>query len=271
MNRKILLLTVVLTGLFLLWGNPVSVAAKTQLPSLTALPPCVEEQYSKVPWEIRDTFERMGWTVSVVDHEWLCRLNTMGTLAGYDTTGVTHLGAEAIYLSDKGKHACDDINHEIGHFLDVVILGDLYGINASADPVFIDIYFDECEYSDMDPYFIQDSLEYFAEAFKEYVESPRILRMLCPRTYRYIDDAVYSYAEQYRTGEVTVIPRSRIEITYGIPAAQGVFYPDNSGVFDRGNEGVFFFGSRSTGTHGTGTRYGQGAVFGPGAEGVFYR
>ena len=238
MNRKVLLLIVVLTGIFLFGSIPVCAA---ELPSGSpgSLPQCVEEQYMKVPWAIRDTFEQMGWTVSVVEHNWLSFLNTEGTQEGYDTTGVTHLGAEAIYLSDKGNYACDDINHEMGHFFDVIILRDLYGVNASADPAFIGIYFEECDYSDMDPYFRRDSLEYFAESFKDYVETPRKLRDLCPRTYRYIDEAVSDYTRQYRMGEIMVIPSRKIEIWYNVAAAQGVFYPDSSAVFYPDNTAVF--------------------------------
>lgn len=84
------------------------------------------------------------------------------------------------------KNSGDTIYHELGHFV-----GWLAG-NLDTSSAFVKIYNEEkgAMKSANYQYVTQNSSEYFAESYKEYVLSPQELKAARPQTYAYIASAV---------------------------------------------------------------------------------
>lgn len=84
------------------------------------------------------------------------------------------------------KNGGDTIYHELGHFV-----GWLAG-NVDTSSAFVNIYNAEkgAMKSDNYQYVTQNSSEYFAESYKEFVISPTTLKATRPQTYEYVANAV---------------------------------------------------------------------------------
>ena len=84
------------------------------------------------------------------------------------------------------KSSGDTIYHELGHFV-----GWLAG-NVDTSSEFMTIYNNEkgALQSANAKYLTQNSSEYFAESYKEYVLSPQNLQSTRPQTYAFVKNAV---------------------------------------------------------------------------------
>ena len=147
------------------------------------------EYYNLLPQGVKDMFETKGWKIEISD---LVAVNYYGSiyggfsLEGY-IAGYTDSEAKEIVLADTDTGAA--LNHEMGHFFD-------YNVGmVSASQEFAKIF--KAEVSSFDKgnntYSYTDASEFFAEAFREYVECAGYLKKTCPQTYAFIDDLVADY------------------------------------------------------------------------------
>lgn len=163
-----------------------------------------EKYYNMLPSGIRNTFESKGWHIEITD---VASVNYISALYGGFTpggyiAGFTESYSRVIMLSDTDAGAA--VNHEMGHFFDY-ISGNLSGGSA-----FSEIYHEESSGFDggTNTYAMSDPAEYFADAYREYIECAGYLRNSCPKTFSFID----SYMQPYGgTGTITITEYSRCE------------------------------------------------------------
>ncbi|WP_049945261.1 anthrax toxin lethal factor-related metalloendopeptidase [Butyrivibrio sp. AC2005] len=149
-----------------------------------------EEYYNKLPQGVRNAFESYGWRVIITD---VFKVNYISALyngapkGGY-VAGYTETLSKSIVLANTDAGAA--INHEMGHFFDYILAG-----NVSESQEFYSIYSAECANFDGggNSYAMSDPTEYFAEAFREYVECAGYLKARCPDTYAVLDGLVSPY------------------------------------------------------------------------------
>ncbi len=149
-----------------------------------------EEYYNKLPQGVRSAFETYGWRVIITD---VFKVNYIATLyggfqSGGYIAGYTESMSKSIVLSNTDAGA--SMNHEMGHFFDHILANEV-----STSDQFVKIFNDESGYFDegINDYAMSDPSEYFAEAFREYVECAGYLKKCCPSTYAVMDNLVSPY------------------------------------------------------------------------------
>ncbi len=147
------------------------------------------EYYNMLPSGVRNAFESGGWHVEisdVVSVNYISALYGGFSLGGY-VAGYTESYSKVIMLSDTDAGAA--MNHEMGHFFDYTS-----GM-ISKSSTFGSIYLAECAAFDggSNAYASSDVSEYFADAFREYVECAGYLKKTCPQTFAFIDGYVSGY------------------------------------------------------------------------------
>lgn len=148
-----------------------------------------EKYYNMIPSSLRAQFESEGWEILIKD---VASVNLAsaalgGTVGGGYVAGFTHSLSRMIILSNTDAGGA--INHEFGHYFD-------YSKGMASDSaLFQDIYANEKSSFDdgSNDYAMSDAGEYFAEAFREYVECAGYLKSTCPRTYSFIDGYMIAY------------------------------------------------------------------------------
>ncbi|WP_022761869.1 anthrax toxin lethal factor-related metalloendopeptidase [Butyrivibrio sp. AD3002] len=158
-----------------------------------------QEYYNKLPQGVRNAFESYGWRVIITDVFKVNFVSAMykGAPSGGYVAGYTETGSRSIVLANTDAGAA--MNHEMGHFFDYILAG-----NVSESQKFYNIYAAECANFDggSNSYAMSDSTEYFAEAFREYVECAGYLKARCPYTYAALDGLVSPYGRT-QTDNVT--------------------------------------------------------------------
>ncbi|MCR5404447.1 MAG: hypothetical protein K6E91_11615, partial [Butyrivibrio sp.] len=148
-----------------------------------------EKYYNMLPKALRSQFESEGWSITIGS---VAAVNLLSALYGESfsegyVSGFTEPYSKCIILSDTDAGSA--INHEMGHYLD----------NSKNYPsksaLFSDIYKAEAGNFDggNNSYAQSGAEEYFAEAFREYVECAGYLRANCPRTYGFIARYMAAY------------------------------------------------------------------------------
>lgn len=148
-----------------------------------------EKYYNMLPAALRNQFESEGWEIMISS---VAAVNLASAAlggvsgAGY-VAGFTHSLSKMIMLADTDAGRA--VNHEMGHYFD-------YSSGMVSDSAgFIDIFQSEAVAFDggNNDYAVSDSGEFFAEAFREYIECAGYLKRTCPRTYDYINGLMITY------------------------------------------------------------------------------
>lgn len=163
-----------------------------------------EEYYNKLPQGVRDAFESGGWKVIITD---IFKVNFVSALyngvpSGGYSAGYTEFASKSIVLTNTD--AAGAMNHEIGHYFDYMLAGQI-----SSTDSFISIYNDEKTSFDegTNDYAMSDPAEYFAEAFREYIECAGYLKKCCPSTYTTLNNLVSPYGGT-QTDNITYYTRA---------------------------------------------------------------
>ena len=146
----------------------------------------VKAIYNLIPEPIRTDYESNGWVIKIVPQDtirsvdpWMSQVpKIFGILAGLTSTG-----DKTIYLDDK--YATDAMAHEMGHYVDMVLLGSDDWPPSFSDE-FKSIYDQEKNGFNSD-YPKSDAHEYFAETFGLYIEYAGSMQQDFPRTYDYME------------------------------------------------------------------------------------
>lgn len=186
MFKRIRILTALLVIMTTLI-QPLHIEARESLsPSLGTL-------YTMVPTTIRDSFEREGWNIQVIDARSLTNHFAPGISRQYALAGATVFQNSTIYLSDYSDLAEQSINHELGHYFDDSFKR-RFGILPSETQEFINIYLNEAYTSAiMQDYMVSTPAEYFAQSFKYYCEGKVTFMTYYPATYNYIATIINQY------------------------------------------------------------------------------
>ena len=147
------------------------------------------EYYNMLPSGVRNAFESKGWHVEISDVisvNYISALYGGFALGGY-VAGFTESYSKVIMLADTDAGAA--MNHEMGHFFDYI------SGRVSESSTFEAIYNAEASSFDggSNAYASSNVNEFFADAFREYVECAGYLKKNCPQTYSFIDGYVSSY------------------------------------------------------------------------------
>ncbi|MCR5526873.1 MAG: hypothetical protein K6F39_05760 [Lachnospiraceae bacterium] len=161
-----------------------------------------ESYYNMLPSGVRESFESQGWTIHIKD---LNTVNAEASSLGADVSegeyvaGYTDTASKTIVLADQ--YAGYAMNHEMGHFVDMIMNN-----STSQTEAFTTIYAAEKNQFDggSNSYAQSDSYEYFAEAFREYIECAGYLQATAPQTYEYIDAIVSPYGGTTTLGVTTL-------------------------------------------------------------------
>ncbi|WP_026522329.1 anthrax toxin lethal factor-related metalloendopeptidase [Butyrivibrio sp. VCB2001] len=189
--RKIRITIILLCSIISIYANSIVVFASCPISQSTSKSASAEAEkyYNMLPSALRKQFESEGWTITITS---VTAVNMASAAfggvsgAGY-VAGFTHGLSKMIILADTDAGSA--INHEMGHYLD-------YSKNMpSESALFQDIYKSEATLFDggSNEYAKSAPAEYFAEAFREYIECGGYLKSTCPRTYSFIDGYVFAY------------------------------------------------------------------------------
>lgn len=164
-----------------------------------------ETYYNMLPSGIREAFESQGWTIHIKDIDTVnAEAVSLGANLSEDeyVAGFTETNSKTIVLVDQ--YTGYALNHEMGHYVDIVLNNE-----TSQSDTFSAIYASEKDLLDggSNDYAQTDSSEYFAEAFREYIECAGYLQSTCPETYEYIDSIVSQYGGTTTLG-VTELTRA---------------------------------------------------------------
>ena len=148
-----------------------------------------EKYYNMLPSGVRNAFESKGWHIEITDVASVNYISTLygGFALGGYVAGFTESYSKVIMLSDTDAGSA--MNHEMGHFFDYI------SGHISESNTFASIY--NAEASSLDggdnSYAQSDQTEYFAEAYREYIECAGYLKNTCPQTYAFIDGYMQAY------------------------------------------------------------------------------
>lgn len=189
--KRIRITVILICSILLVHVNTIVAFASCPISQSTSESASVEAEkyYNMLPSALRKQFESEGWTITITS---VAAVNMASAAfggvsgAGY-VAGFTHGFSKMIILADTDAGSA--INHEMGHYLD-------YSKSMpSESALFKDIYTAEAALLDggSNEYAKSAPAEYFAEAFREYIECGGYLKSTCPRTYSFIDGYVYAY------------------------------------------------------------------------------
>ena len=150
----------------------------------------VRGYYDMIPSSVREHFGGDGWKVVVstnVSGKWY---DFFGSKAPELLSGFATTEYKSVYIAAR-ENSFISVIHEIGHYVDYrVWINSGYKDRPAKASEFVDIFnseFDEFVDTfspwDSDSY---DSVEFFAEAFYEYVIDASKLKNSCPKTYDYL-------------------------------------------------------------------------------------
>lgn len=144
----------------------------------------VWEAYDELPENIKEMLDDQHYKIYIVDP-------LDSEMDGYITLGRTHFMYGVIEISNKDLWVKRTTFHEVGHVIDDEITITF----ASNSKEFKEIYEEEKEMlkyvvADNHEYFISTEMEYFAQAFSEYMINPECLKKFTPRTYKFIENCV---------------------------------------------------------------------------------
>ena len=184
--------------------SPITSAAPITSSSKPSVNDGVSAIYSLIPEAIRNDYEQNGWVIKIVpDDEIRNKAGLIGMIPGFIGTvaGLTVIDENTIYLNDK--YAEEAIGHEMGHYVDIVLLGSDDWPPSFSDE-FNSIYESEKE-TFRSNYPKSDPSEYFAETFGLYIEYAADLKKDFPKTYEYMDRLISPF------GGTTTLSRSMTE------------------------------------------------------------
>ncbi len=184
----------------ILLNNSIMVQASCPITSSTSTSASIEAEkyYNMLPSALRSKFESQGWEIMISDVTSVNMMSAMYggfSLGGY-VAGFTESYSKIIMLADSDAGSA--MNHEMGHYFDY-----LQG-RTSDSKQFSDIYKAESTLLDggSNEYAKSETSEYFAEAFREYIECAGYLKNTCSRTYSYIDGLMAAYGGTSTNGIV---------------------------------------------------------------------
>lgn len=184
--------------------------------------------YNLIPAEIRTAFESGGWTIEIEGLQQIYR--NIGGIpvgpSGYSLAGITIVKTKKICLNNSGSYSTQAINHEMGHYFDYLMYASS-GIQPSVTPDFSIIYRQESVGSDR--YISSTSTEFFADAFKRYIEAPQELQQSDPQTYNYISTLVMNYVAAIDAANaVTAAGTATATTSAASSAASGTQLPEKT-------------------------------------------
>ena len=140
---------------------------------------------SLLPANVYGKLARNGWVVYIADN--------VGNAVGlYDTNILALCVPEQRYIIvGSACQESDAILHELGHAIDAELRyqsksKDFDAIYKAESPIFIKTHLTAKENT-------ATSIEYFAEAFQEYIMNPTYLYNNCPQTYAFINNCLISF------------------------------------------------------------------------------
>lgn len=144
----------------------------------------VWEAYDKLPDNVKEMLDDESYSIYVVDP-------LESIVEGYITLGKTFFRFGVIQISNTDIWVERTTLHEIGHVID----DESAFTFISHSNKFKEIYQEEKDafrYVVVDnyEYCVSSELEYFAQAFSEYIINPEGLKMFTPKTYEFIDRCV---------------------------------------------------------------------------------
>ena len=204
-------------------ATPVSSTAPITESSNPEMSEKVRAVYNLIPEPIRKDYEDNGWVIKIVPQDtirsvdpWMAQMPTIfGILAG-----LTDTGSKTIYLDDK--YGDDAMAHEMGHYVDIVLLGS-DDVPPSCSDEFRSLYDAEKEGFNSS-YPKSDAHEYFAETFSLYVEYAGSMQKDFPRTYEYMDRIISPYGGTSTKGKT--MTKEEEDNRYGIDFAEVFNFDD---------------------------------------------
>ena len=157
--------------------------------------------YNKNPSEVTSAFETLGWQFEYAPEEQMSSYykkvyNTDTVPEDLSVQGATIFEDKTIYLINSSKGASTALNHEVGHFVDYCYAVSGTGTLFSETSDFNKIYEKEAKTSKIfDEYAVSTATEYFATAYKNYVENNSTLKKDYPNTYTMVDSCLLVIGE----------------------------------------------------------------------------
>lgn len=143
----------------------------------------LKNNLNKIPLSLLKEFNNQKFSVVITtkDVKSYYNYSFSGTM-----TGLFDPMAQKIYISSKESHINNSIIHEFGHALDLILGEDNY---ISLSKEWSTIY--KAEYKTASSsYYQANAQEYFADAFKRYINDSKSLKSKSPKTYNFIDSAI---------------------------------------------------------------------------------
>ncbi len=153
----------------------------------------IEAAYGALPAAIQNSFEKNGWNIMILNGNSMDQAYGGGQMGakGYIIEGVTVYKQKVIALNSNKQYALDALNHEMGHYFDYTMGGQVGFLSEKPD--FMTIYQVEAKNSGLGEYVTSNVLEYYAQAFKMIRENPEALQTKAPQTYLYVTTALQSF------------------------------------------------------------------------------
>lgn len=143
----------------------------------------LKNNLNKIPLSLLKEFNNQKFSVVITtkDVKSYYNYSFSGTM-----TGLFDPMAQKIYISSKESHINNSIIHEFGHALDLILGKDNY---ISLSKEWANIYKSEYKTASSS-YYKANAQEYFADAFKRYINDSKSLKSKSPKTYNFIDLAI---------------------------------------------------------------------------------
>ncbi|MCH4191751.1 MAG: hypothetical protein LKF52_05540 [Butyrivibrio sp.] len=191
----------------------------------------VTNYYNLIPSEIRTAFETGGWTIEIEGLQQI--YHNIGGIPvgpdGYSLAGITIIKTRKVCLNSSGTYSTQAINHEMGHYFDYLIYASS-GVQPSVTPAFTSIY--QKESVGGDRYISSNSTEYFADAFKRYLETPKALQQSDPQTYNYVSALVTNYVAVIDAANAATSVQNKTSVTAADTQLPEKDYPAGTFIYN---------------------------------------
>ena len=141
------------------------------------------EYYQLVPEKIRDSFEKDGFHIVMMDQDITpVAYAPYGGFTGWGyVEGVMDYELQTVYMQDESSGR---ITHEMGHYVN-------NKLHCSSQPGFTELMGSEA--AKISTYAQTNPNEFFAETFDLYVRDPQALATISPTAYQYMDGIVHAF------------------------------------------------------------------------------
>lgn len=139
----------------------------------------VYNHFMNVPLNVRKSFIKDGWKIVIV-------ANNLNKRFGYTSSilGLTVYKDKTIYIDNRSK-AATSVEHEIGHYVNYKY--DWIDTSNEFRNIYAEERKDFIKFTGSIAANTSTTIEYYAEAYQEYLWHPNKLKKYCPRTYEFIN------------------------------------------------------------------------------------